>query len=106
GTSANNGDYDRASDVWLSYGPDGRLYQVALVFDWFTGRNAITASTSTDDGRTWSTPTVVVSSNGGNSWSKPAVVSDIEAVGTVDPSTGDSVRAADDLFDVADDPSG
>src|ERR1041384_4788774 len=31
GTAANNGDYDRASDVWLSYGPDGKLYQVALV---------------------------------------------------------------------------
>jgi BNR repeat-like domain len=221
GTAANNGNYDRASDVWLSYGPDGRLYQVALVFDWFTGRNAITVSTSTDDGRTWSTPSVVVgspqksfthgfdkesittdptrpgvayvvwdrysnqnpdfksgngqnadkgpayistttdggktwssakpmytqgngtlgnqlvvlkdgtlvdfftnfdfvngsggyavsiesvrSTNGGNSWSKPTVVSDIQAVGTVDPSTGEYVRAADDLFDIAYDPSG
>jgi hypothetical protein len=63
GTAANNGDYDRASDVWLSYGPDGRLYQSALVFDWFTGRNAVTVSTSTDDGRSWSDPTVVVSSD-------------------------------------------
>jgi hypothetical protein len=62
GTAANNGNYDRASDVWLAYGPDGRLYQVALVFDWFTGRNAITVSTSTNDGRTWSDPSVVVSS--------------------------------------------
>lgn len=221
GTSANKGNYDRASDVWLSYGPDGKLYQLALVFDWFTGRNAITVSTSTDDGRTWSTPSVVVSSpqnsfthgfdkesvtadptrpgvayvvwdrysnqnpdfrsgngqnadkgpayistttdggktwsaakpmyaqdngtlanqlvvlndgtlvdfftnfifvngangysvdlesvrstNGGNSWSKPTVVSDMEAKGTVDPGTGDYVRAADDLFDVAYDRSG
>jgi hypothetical protein len=63
GTAANNGNYDRASDVWLSYGPDGRLYQSALVFDAFTGRNAVTASTSTDDGVTWSNPTVVVSSD-------------------------------------------
>ena len=62
GTAANNGNYDRASDVWLAYGPDGRLYQVALVFNWFDGRNAITVSTSTDDGRTWGAPSVVVSS--------------------------------------------
>ena len=62
GTAANNGNYDRASDVWLSYGPDGRLYQAALVFDWFTGRNGITVSTSMDDGQTWSAPSLVVSS--------------------------------------------
>jgi len=220
GTAANNGDYDRASDVWLSYGPDGRLYEAALPFDWFTGRNAVTASTSTDDGRTWSTPAVVVSSdqksfthgfdkeavtadpyhagvayivfdrysnqnpdyssgngqnankgpayistttdggktwsaakpiytqdngtlgnqlvvlkdgslvdfftnfifsgkaggwttnleysrstNGGNSWSKPVVVSDMQAVGTVDPNNGDYIRAADSLFDIAYDPA-
>jgi hypothetical protein len=62
GTAANNGNYDRASDVWLAYGADGRLYQAALVFNWFDGRNAITVSTSTDDGRTWGTPSVVASS--------------------------------------------
>src|SRR5579862_2495575 len=42
GTSANNGNYDRASDVWLAYGPDGTLYQSALVFDELTGSNGIT----------------------------------------------------------------
>ena len=62
GTAANNGNYDRASDVWLSYGPDGRLYQAALVFDELTGRNGITVSTSTDDGQTWTAPSLVVSS--------------------------------------------
>ena len=62
GLAANNGNYDRASDVWLSYGPDGRLYQSALVFDELTGRNGITVSTSTDDGQTWSAPSTVVSS--------------------------------------------
>ena len=52
GTAANNGNYDRASDVWLSYGPDGVLYQASLGFDWFDGRNAVTVSRSTDDGAT------------------------------------------------------
>ena len=59
GTAANNGNFDRASDVWLSYGPDGRLYQVALVFDEATESQGITVSTSTNDGATWSNPTFV-----------------------------------------------
>jgi hypothetical protein len=59
GTVANNGNFDRASDVWLSYGPDGRLYQIALPFDWTIAENGVTVSTSTDDGRTWSSPVFV-----------------------------------------------
>jgi len=59
GTVANNGNFDRASDVWLSYGPDGRLYQSALVFDQATEYQGIAVSTSTNDGATWSTPILV-----------------------------------------------
>jgi hypothetical protein len=59
GSAANNGSFDRASDVWLSYGPDGRLYQSALVFDEATAENGITVSSSTDDGTTWSSPVFV-----------------------------------------------
>lgn len=33
GIAANNGAFERASDVWLSWGPDCVLYQSALVFD-------------------------------------------------------------------------
>lgn len=56
GTTANNGKFDRASDVWVSYGPEGRLYQIALVFDEATAENGVTVSSSTDDGATWSAP--------------------------------------------------
>jgi hypothetical protein len=59
GTAANNGNYDRASDVWLSYGPDGVVYQSALVFNQLTGRNGVTVSSSADGGKTWSDPAVV-----------------------------------------------
>lgn len=56
GTAANNGDFERASDVWLSWGPDGVLYQSALVFDESDARNGLAVARSTDDGATWSTP--------------------------------------------------
>jgi hypothetical protein len=59
GTSSGNGNWDRASDVWLSWGPDGVLYQAALVFDEATFSNALTVSRSYDGGSTWSTPTFV-----------------------------------------------
>jgi len=59
GSAATNGNYDRASDVWLSWGPDDALYQVSLGFDWDTGDNGITVSRSDDHGITWGTPKVV-----------------------------------------------
>ena len=63
GTAANNGDFERATDVWLSWGPgsgpDGVLYQSALVFDESDVRNALAVASSTDDGATWSTPVLV-----------------------------------------------
>jgi len=59
GNAGNNGNFDRASDVWLSYGPDGKLYQAALPFDAATEDQGITVSTSTNDGATWSSPAAV-----------------------------------------------
>ena len=49
-------DYQRATDPWVSYGPDGRLHAIALVFDNSTPRNAILTAFSDDDGATWSAP--------------------------------------------------
>jgi hypothetical protein len=59
GTAANGGDYDRASDPWVSFGPDGRAYQVSLSVSADLVTSAILASTSRDGGRTWSTPVTV-----------------------------------------------
>jgi hypothetical protein len=49
-------DYQRATDPWVSYGPDGRLHAIALVFDNSTPRNAVLTAYSDDDGATWSAP--------------------------------------------------
>lgn len=46
--------YERASDPWVSFGPDGTVYANAISFDQSTARNAVTAATSTNGGQTWS----------------------------------------------------
>jgi hypothetical protein len=45
--------FDRASDPWVSIGPEGVVYGSALVFDATTPRNGVVALTSYDGGRTW-----------------------------------------------------
>jgi hypothetical protein len=45
--------FQRASDGWVSFGPDGTAYSSGLVFDATDARNGVAASTSYDGGRTW-----------------------------------------------------
>jgi hypothetical protein len=49
-----DGDYERASDPWLSFGPNGHLYHISLSFnDTRDKANAILVSESTDGGASW-----------------------------------------------------
>ena len=56
GTKRNGGDYERASDPWVTFGADGTVYQISLSFDDSDGNQAILASHSRDGGTTWSEP--------------------------------------------------
>ncbi len=57
GNAGNGGDYERATDPWVAFAPDGTVHQIALAFNNVAnGDNAILASRSTDGGRTWSSP--------------------------------------------------
>ncbi len=58
GNAVNGGDYERASDPWVTIGPDGTAHQLALTFDMSLGggNRAILASRSSDGGRSWSAP--------------------------------------------------
>jgi hypothetical protein len=56
-TKCSGGIYDRASDPWVSFAPNGDLYAIALTFDQFDPHNAIIVSKSTDGGDTWGSPT-------------------------------------------------
>ncbi|HTL76515.1 MAG TPA: hypothetical protein VL654_09345 [Casimicrobiaceae bacterium] len=64
GNAGNGGDYPRASDPWLSIGPDGIAYQVAIAFIGDSlapgSSSAVLASRSTDGGRTWSAPSALI----------------------------------------------
>ena len=48
----NAGDYQRATDPWLSFSPNGRLHAISIGFDNSTARNAILAAFSDDKGAT------------------------------------------------------
>jgi hypothetical protein len=64
GNAANNGDYERATDPWVTFSPNGVAHQMALSFDdkIIPGKpaSAMLASRSTDGGRTWSKSIVLV----------------------------------------------
>src|SRR5436190_5971087 len=64
GTAANGGDFDRASDPWVSFGPDGTAYQVSLSFNAANNVNAVLASRSTNGGDTWSEPWTIIRDSG------------------------------------------
>lgn len=51
---ASDGDYERASDPWVSFGPDGDGYQASLSFNETRDQaNAILVSESKDGGSSW-----------------------------------------------------
>jgi hypothetical protein len=85
------GDYDRSTDPWVSFGPDGTLHQLALSFNDVAAPieprdfdHALLASRSTDGGLTWSDPVVVIRDLDAN------VFNDKQTI-TADPTDADLV---------------
>jgi hypothetical protein len=75
GTGANA--FERASDPWVTFSPDGTAYQAALGFNnQVNGDNAILVSRSVDGGRTWSVATTVRRDGGQNFNDKEAITAD------------------------------
>ncbi len=60
--------YDRASDPWVSIGPDGTAYTVGLLAtnSTISGNNdtGVAAATSSDGGKTWGNPRLIKSDQG------------------------------------------
>ena len=61
GNAANRGNYERASDPWVTISPNGTAHQIALSFNFINdANNGVLVSRSTNEGRTWSEPTAVI----------------------------------------------
>jgi hypothetical protein len=91
GTAANGGGYERSSDPWVSFAPDGTLHAISISFDRSTAHNAVLTSRSTDGGDTWSPPTVLREDNS-RSGPNANLFNDKESI-TADPTSASNVYA-------------
>ncbi|SAL88711.1 BNR/Asp-box repeat-containing protein [Caballeronia arvi] len=55
--------YERASDPWVSIGPDGTAYTVSISFNKSNNSNAVGAAVSRDGGKTWGNLSVLIANN-------------------------------------------
>jgi hypothetical protein len=83
GTRANGGRYQRASDPWVTFSPDGTAHLMTLSFDQDNpdgtfARNAMLSMRSVDGGRTWQNPVALRADD------SPAVLNDKNTM-TADP---------------------
>lgn len=80
GTPANGGDYERGSDPWVSFSPNGVVHQMVLSLSFnATGDepvSALLASRSTDGGRSWSAPATLQADTGERFNDKNAMTAD------------------------------
>jgi len=99
GSSANGGDYERASDPWVTFSPDGTAYQISVSFnnsDFGAGK-AILVSRTTDGGSTWEEPIALARDQSTN------VAVDKESI-TADPLDARLVYAVWDRLEGQDNP--
>jgi hypothetical protein len=85
-----NSAYDRASDPWVTFSPDGTAYQIAITFTEipgaFSGPSGVMVSQSSDGGSTWGAPTSLIADNSLN------ILNDKESI-TADRTTSQNVYA-------------
>jgi len=97
GTSANGGDYQRASDPWVSFAPDGTAYAISLSFSGATfatgSTSAMLVTRSSDGGQSWSAPVTLIRDGSG-------VLNDKESI-TADPNDSAYVYAVWDRIDAS-----
>jgi len=90
GTAANGGNYERSSDPWVTFSPNGHAYQISLSVNFVDDpTTAILVSKSTDGGDTWSEPITVARDP---SDEPPFLFNDKESI-TADPTNANYVYA-------------
>jgi hypothetical protein len=91
-SSCTGGDYQRATDAWVSFGPTGTAYQLSLSFNDYDFTHALLASRSTDGGLTWSAPVEIKKDTAA------AVFNDKQSI-TADPTDANLVYAVWDRLE-------
>ena len=66
GNAQNGGDYERATDPWVSFSPNGVVHQISLGINDSNVDNAVIASRSEDGGANWKNPVVIKRDNQAN----------------------------------------
>jgi hypothetical protein len=94
-SDCSGGEFERASDPWLSFSPTGVLHQISLVFNndppepdplALGGRNGVAVSRSFDGGLNWTDPILIIDDE------DPLLSNDKESI-TADPTDSDFVYA-------------
>jgi hypothetical protein len=90
GTEANGGNYERSSDPWVSFSPNGDAHQISLSVNFVNDpATAILVSKSTNGGDTWTEPITIARDPSGEA---PFLFNDKESI-TADPNDSDFVYA-------------
>lgn len=91
------GDFERATDPWVSFGPSGNAYFMSLSIDVdpaiFGGHNAMLVSKSTDGGHTWHQPVTLIEED------NPLALNDKNSL-TADPTNANLVYAIWDRLEL------
>src|SRR5437016_9565831 len=90
GTAANGGDYGRASDPWVTFAPNGDVYQISLSASADLTVSAVLVSKSVDGGDSWSEPTTLARNV--SAFSEGPGFNDKESI-TADPGDASNVYA-------------
>jgi hypothetical protein len=75
-TLCSGGPFERASDPWVSFAPDGSLYLVALVLGPAPNLSGLMATRSADGGSTFDRPSLLVLDNDGSLNDKESITAD------------------------------
>jgi BNR repeat-like domain len=90
GTAGNGGNYERSSDPWVTFSPNGNAYQISLSVNFVNDpATAVLVSKSIDGGDTWSEPTTLIRDR---SDVAPFLFNDKESI-TADPNNSRYVYA-------------
>jgi hypothetical protein len=85
GNEVSGGDFEKASDPWVDFGPDGTAYFATVAWDASNmDSTAQLVSTSTTGGRTWDRPVTVIRAN------DPDISNGARAAVTADPKRQDT----------------